>query len=63
MRSRRVGARLVAGRKSVLDMPPVIRTGIGRIDAGASTASIACSTRSTFGQPERRSRISPPGRT
>ena len=44
-------------------MPPVIGTGVGRIDAERSTASIACSTRSTFGQPEWRSRISPPGRT
>jgi len=58
-----IGARLLAGGEAVVDMPPVIGTGLGRVELACSAASIACSTRSTFGQPDWRSRISPPGRT
>ena len=28
-----IGARLVSGAEAVVDMPPVIRRGVGRIDA------------------------------
>ena len=64
MTFRRVGSRGLAGEEPVMDMAPVVRAGVRRIDAGASrTASIACSTCSTFGQPESRRRLSAPGRT
>jgi hypothetical protein len=55
-----VGARRFARSEPVVELPPVIGTGIGRIDVEPSTASIAWSTRSTLGQPDRRRRISPP---
>ena len=48
----RVRARFVSGGQAVVDMAPVIRTGVGGSMPIASTASIACSTRSTLGQPD-----------
>ena len=46
-----------------MNVMPVVGRGVGRIDAERFDSIDQLQTRSTFGQPDRRKRISPPGLT
>jgi len=58
-----VGARLFAGREPVVELPPMIGTGVGRIDTELLDGIDGLEHPLDLDHPETRRKISPPGRT
>jgi hypothetical protein len=56
----RIGPRLLAGARAVVEVTPMVQRGGGRIDPDRPDLIDGLQTLATFGQPAARSRISPP---
>jgi hypothetical protein len=56
----RIGPRLLAGARAVVEVTPMVQRGGGRIDPDRLDLIDGLQTCATFGQPAVRSRISPP---
>jgi hypothetical protein len=59
----RIGSWQFTGEETIVDVPPVLGRGVRRIDSECLNTIDCLRTFSTFGQPLRWSRLSPPGRT
>jgi len=59
----RIGPGPLADRQAVVNVAPMLGRSFGRIDAERLDDIDRLRTFSTFGQPARRSKLSPPGRT